>query len=188
MKNVTLKEQFYINGKFDKLSVYDMHGHMGNIFGIHFPTPDTDSMIKAMDCSGVKMLVFCHHSSLFSPEIGNKVNIEAVKKYPKRLRAYCAINPNYPDIIQKDLKSFNKYYKNTYVGFKFLASYHGYPLTDKRYEPAWVMANNKELLVLLHTWNASLLDGPIPIRKVAENILTQKFYLDILAMENGIKP
>jgi len=168
LKGSVLREEFYRKGRFENLPVYDMHGHMGSVFGIHFPTPDVDSMVKGMERSGVKMLVFCHHATLFIPEIGNRANIEAVRKYPERLRAYCGINPNYPEIIKEDLKSFDRYYKSIYVGFKLLASYHGYPLTDKRYEPAWKTADDMKLPVLLHTWGGSPLDGSVPIRKVAE--------------------
>ncbi len=163
-----LKEEFYKTGRFKDFPVYDLHGHMGSLCAIHFPAPDADSMVKSMEKSGVKMLVFCHHAALLSPDIGNRANIEAVRKHPERLRAYCAINPNHPEIIKKDLKSFDKYYGNTYVGFKFLASYHGCSITNQRYEPAWDMAEERKLMVLLHTWGSSDLCGPAQIRKVAE--------------------
>lgn len=177
MKQEKLKDEFYRNGRFNSLPVYDLHGHMGSVYGIHFPFPDVDSMVKGMDRSGVKMLVFCHHAALLAPDIGNRSNVEAVRKYPERLRAYCGINPNYPEIIKKDLKSFDKYYKSIYVGFKFLSDYHGYALTDARYEPAWDMADGRKLLVLLHTWGGSLYDGPVPIRKIAEKYHNVKILL-----------
>lgn len=177
MKTEKLREEFYKSGRFKNLPVYDLHGHMGNWVGIHFPCAYVDDMVEKMDRSGVKMLVFSHHAALFSPDTGNRLSIEAVKKYPQRLRAYCGINPNYPEIIKKDLSSFDKYYKSIYVGFKFLSDYHGYPVTDARYEPAWEMADSKGLLVLLHTWGGSLMDGAIPIRKVAEKYHNVKILL-----------
>ena len=53
------------------------------------------------------------------------------------------------------------------LGLKFLPDYHGIALTDERYRPAWEYANERELLVLTHTWGGSKLDGPDVVREVA---------------------
>ena len=134
------------------------------------------TMVKAMDRAGVRILVFCHHASLFSPDIGNSVNIKAVRKFPDRFRAYCAINPNYPDVVQKDIHSFEQH-RDVYVGFKFLADYHLISITDSRYRPAWELADQKGLLILLHTWGGSQYGGPGPIRKMAEKYHRVKILL-----------
>jgi predicted TIM-barrel fold metal-dependent hydrolase len=120
-----------------------------------------------MDRAGVKMLVFCHHAALFCPDIGNSANIEAVREFPDRLRAYCAINPNYPEAIDADLASYDDY-SDVYVGLKMLADYHGYPLTGGRYESAWDFADQRGLLVLVHTWGGSVNNGASQVRAVAE--------------------
>ncbi|MCL5996313.1 MAG: amidohydrolase family protein [Chloroflexi bacterium] len=166
-QSLSLKEAFYEHGRVPDCPVYDLHGHMGPFSGIALPRHDSAGMIHAMDRAGVKMLVFCHHGTLFTPDIGNAANIEAVRRYPERLRAYCGINPNYPEVSARDIESFDQY-PDVYVGFKMLADYHGYPLTDERYRAAWQMADDKELLVLIHTWGSSSLDGPDVVRKIAE--------------------
>lgn len=162
-----LGEQFYANGKAADCPIYDLHGHMGPVVGIHLPFPDTDSMIARMEKAGVALQVFCHHATLFSADFGNEPNIEAVGRYPNKLRAYCGVNPNYPDMIAQDLESFDEY-KDVYVGFKMLADYHGIPLTDDRYKPAWEKADRDGLMVLLHTWGGSPYNGYAQVRKVAE--------------------
>jgi predicted TIM-barrel fold metal-dependent hydrolase len=124
-------------------------------------------MIATMDECGVRTLVFAHHMALFSPDIGNRLSVEAVRQYPDRLRAYCAVNPNYPENLQMDLNTFDAH-RDVYVGFKFLPDYHGVPLTDVRYTPAWEYADAHELLVLTHTWGGSELDGPQSVHQVAE--------------------
>jgi predicted TIM-barrel fold metal-dependent hydrolase len=167
MNGLTLREAFYQDGKVAGCPVYDLHGHMGPFYGVAFPRHDIDGMIRAMDRAGVKMLVFCHHGTLFSPDIGNAANVEAVRRYPQRLRAYCGINPNYPDVAARDVETFDQY-PDVYVGFKMLADYHGYALTDVRYRAAWQMAHDRELLVLIHTWGGSGLDGPEVVRRIAE--------------------
>lgn len=162
-----LHEAFYAEGKVADCPVFDLHGHMGAFAGISFPRPEADGMVAAMDRAGVKWLVFCHHGTLFSPDIGNAANVAAVRRHPNRLRAYCGINPNYPVVTEQDVASFNQF-PDVFVGFKMLADYHRYPLTDERYRAAWEKANRDELPVLIHTWGGSAYDGPEIVRAVAE--------------------
>lgn len=167
MKDKTkLIREFREKGKVSDCPIYDMHGHMGPGRAIYFPSPEPEEMVKGMERAGVKMLVFCHHASLFSPDIGNCKNIEAVRQYPDKFRAYCGINPNYPEIIEKDLETFEQY-RDVYVGFKFLADYHGLPVTDSTYRSVWEFADERELLILLHTWGGSPYNGEEIIRKIA---------------------
>jgi len=142
-----LAQEFWAKGKSNTCPVYDMHGHMGVWHSIYFPRPDAPDMICTMDECGVRMLVFSHHMALFAPDIGNAPAIQAVRQYPGRLRAYCAVNPHYPEWIEADLASFESH-KDVYVGFKFLPDYHSVALGDERYRPAWEYANDRELLVL----------------------------------------
>jgi hypothetical protein len=162
----SLKERFYQSPALPDCPVYDLHGHMGSWYGIYFTRPDPAQMVRVMERSGVRMLVFCHHWTLFSPDIGNRANVEAVRAFPDRLRAYCGINPNYPDIVKQDVETYDDY-SDVYVGFKLLADYHLYPISHDRYRPAWELANERGLLMLLHTWSGSGYDGPGEIRKVA---------------------
>lgn len=162
-----LREAFYAHGRLPDCPVLDLHGHMGSFYGAHLPRCDTDGMVRAMERAGVKLLVFCHHATLFSPDFGNAENIAAARRYPDRLRAYCGINPNYPGVARDDVETYDRH-RDVYVGFKMLADYHGYPLTDDRYRPAWEKADADRLLVLIHTWGGSGLDGSAVVRRVAE--------------------
>ena len=163
----SLKEAFFKRGRVPGCPVYDMHGHMGPFYGARFPKCDTGTMVQRMDRAGVRMLVFCHHFGLFSSTVGNRANVEAVRRFPDRLRAYCGINPNYPEAIEQDLASFDKH-RDVFVGFKMLSDYHRVPVSDARYAEAWEFANRRKLLVLLHTWGGSSCDGPEQVRQVAE--------------------
>ena len=162
-----LEREFWETGKAATCPIYDMHGHMGIWHSIYFPRADTADMIHTMDQCGVRLLVFSHHLALFAPDIGNHASIEAVRRYPGRLRAYCVANPNYPEQIEADLAHFDEH-RDVYVGLKFLADYHHVPLTDARYRPAWDYADAHELPVLAHTWGGSPFDGPEVLRQVAE--------------------
>lgn len=162
-----LYEEFFEKGRVSDCPVYDLHAHMGNWYAITFPSGETREMVRRMELSNVKRLVFCHHATLNSPDIGNSVNVEAVRKYPDKLRAYCGINPHYPVKARKDIEDMEKY-RDVFVGFKLLADYHKVPISEGVYNDAWEYAQEKKLIVLLHTWGGSAYDGPAVIEKVAE--------------------
>lgn len=162
-----LREGFFVDGWAADCPIYDLHGHMGTFYGAYFPAADASAMIRAMDRAGVKLLVFCSHAALLAPDVGNSVNIEAVRKFPDRLRAYCAVNPNYPDTVKRDVETFDNY-ADIYVGFKFLPDYHGRTINDSGYQPAWEMADSKGLLVLVHTWGGSAYSGAGYARTAAD--------------------
>lgn len=162
-----LARDFWEQGRSASCPIYDMHGHMGAMHSIYFPRPDALDMVRTMDEAGVRLLVFSHHTALFSPDLGNRLAIEAVRQFPDHLRAYWAVNPNYPEHLQAALPGLGALIPDVYLGFKFLPDYHGIALTDDRYRPAWEYANERELLVLTHTWGNSKLDGPDVVREVA---------------------
>jgi len=163
----SLRERFFRHGRLADCPVIDLHGHMGPLQGARLPRCTPEAMIAAMDRAGVVLTVFCHHDTLMAPDAGNRPNIDAVRRFPKRFRAYCGINPNYPEQIWADVSSFDQF-RDVYVGFKLLADYHRIPITDPRNAPAWEKANTEGLLVLLHTWGGSAYDGPDLVRSCAE--------------------
>ncbi len=175
-KTRNLKATFLARGRAADCPIYDLHGHMGPCYGLHInreTAAEADAVLKR---AGVRLLVFCHHAALWAPDIGNAANIKAVRAFPDRLRAYCGINPNYPDQVQKDVAAFDRH-ADVYVGFKLLADYHGIPITDPRNEPAWQLAEARALPVLLHTWGNSVNSGHKVVRQVAERYRRAKILL-----------
>lgn len=172
--NSPLAREFWEHGKASSCPIYDMHGHMGTWGAIYFPRGEVEGMIGTMDECGVKMLCFSHHHALMAPDCGNRPSIAAVRRYPHRLRAYCVINPNYPDLADADIDAFDP---RVFVGFKFLSDYHRVALTDERYHRALEYADNRRLLVLMHTWGGSPFDGAAPVRALAERYPNATFLL-----------
>jgi predicted TIM-barrel fold metal-dependent hydrolase len=175
-----LAREFWELGRSASCPIYDMHGHMGVWHSIYFPRPDAPAMVRTMDECGVRMLAFAHHMALFAPDLGNRLSVEAVRQFPERLRAYCAVNPNYPELLEADLAALEAdptLIPEVYLGFKFLPDYHGIALTDERYRPAWEYANARELLILTHTWGGSAFDGPAVVREVARRYPRVKLLL-----------
>jgi uncharacterized protein len=172
--NSPLAHEFWDLGKSASCPIIDMHGHMGTWAAIYFPRGEVEQMIGTMDECGVKLLVFSHHHALMAPDRGNRPSIAAVRRFPDRLRAYCAINPNYPDQAEADIAAFDP---QIFVGFKFLADYHRVPITDPRYRPALEYADQRRLLVLMHTWGGSSYDGAAQVRALAERYHNVTFLL-----------
>ena len=171
-----LSKQFTEKGKFDDCPIYDMHGHWGSFFGSYMPDAGDDAAFKGLAEANVARLVFCHHYALFCPETGNAPSIEVVRKKPNLLRAYCMINPNYPDLMKRDLEEFERLYPHVFAGFKF------YPLTDVAYsddrmKPAWEKANEHGAIVLLHTWSGTKLCDENEVIKVAERYPNAKILM-----------
>ncbi|OGV69940.1 MAG: hypothetical protein A3K19_02140 [Lentisphaerae bacterium RIFOXYB12_FULL_65_16] len=162
----SLRDAFFARGFVTDCPVYDMHGHMGPWPGSSLPRCAPEDMAYSMERAGVAIIVFCHHAALMSPDIGNRANIDAVRRFPNYFRAYCAVNGNYPDVIARDLKAYDRY-PDVFVGFKFLADYHRVALTDARVRKVWEFANERKLLVLMHTWGGSAYNGPGQVAEIA---------------------
>jgi len=146
--------------------LYDMHGHWGSTVGIALPAAEPATAERLLRQAGVRRLVICHHHALFAPDIGNAANIAAVRALPDLLRAYCAVNPNYPEEIARDLARYDDY-PDVFVGFKFLSGYHQIALEDERNAPAWEFADARKLPVLMHTWSGPF-NGAENIRRIAD--------------------
>ena len=158
--------EFWATGKCAACPVYDMHGHMGVWRSIYFPCAEWPDMLRVMDSAGVKLLCFAHHASLFAPELGNDPAIAAVRACPDRFRAYMSINPNYPKAIEKDLARFDGM-RDVFMGLKFLAGYHGIPMSGEPFRPALEFAEARRLPVLMHTWGGDPCNDANEVRKVA---------------------
>ena len=171
-----LAEPFWRDGKCAECPVIDMHGHMGPWRGIWFPRPSPEAMVHTMDQAGVRLLCFAHHAALFSPDVGNAAAVEAVRRFPDRLRAYIAVNPHYPDAIARDLQAYDAH-RDVFVGIKVLAAYHMMPWNHPAYGPAWRFADERGLLALAHTWGGSTFDGQDMVREVAPKYPNLKLLL-----------
>jgi len=162
-----LAAEFWEKGRSESCPIYDMHGHMGEWHSIYFPRAEAAQMVRSMDGAGVRLVCFAHHAALFSPQIGNRVAVEAVRQFPDRLRAYLSVNPHYPDALEGDLAGFDDM-RDVYVGLKLLPDYHKVPISAEPYRRALEFADERGLLVLSHTWGGSNCDGEAEVRRVAE--------------------
>ncbi|MEM3018839.1 MAG: TatD family hydrolase [Candidatus Bathyarchaeia archaeon] len=159
-----LVREFLEKGRSETCPVIDMHAHLGPYQGIYFPNPSAEDMVRTMDRCGVRLVVSSSHAALIDTRENIKME-DTVRRYPNRFRAYWVINPNYPERIKDEIETFSK--SKGFVGFKFLSDYHRHPLTSPRYERALEYANERRLLVLMHTWGGSPFDSPSHVEQLA---------------------
>ncbi len=162
----TLCRTFWERGRADDCPIYDMHGHMGPHTGIYMPYSTASRMVDRMERANVKLLAFSHHTALYNPEIGNAQSIEAARAYPEALKAYCVINPNYPELAEKELAAYEDC-NDAYIGLKFHPSGHSAPLSGPGYAEALRFADRNGLPVLSHTWGGDSHCGEEEVRKIA---------------------
>lgn len=161
-----LAAEFWANGHSDSCPVIDTHAHMGPFYGIHFPLDTAEAIVRHMDRTGVRLACFAHHDALFSPEIGNSSALEAVKAHPERLRAYLSINPNYPELVRKELPLLDAH-PEAFLGLKLHPSSHNTSLESSAYSEAMALANERKMPVLIHTWGGTQFCGPAQISSLA---------------------
>jgi predicted TIM-barrel fold metal-dependent hydrolase len=166
ISDTPLARAFWQDGRCRECPVIDMHGHLGDFYGIWFPRAAVEAMVQTMDQAGVRLLCLCPHASLFMPDVGNAALVEAVRQYPDRLRGYLAMNPNYPEQMARDLARYAEC-ADALAGLKVLPDYHRTAMDDAAYAPAWEFADARGLLVLAHTWGGSVHNGEAQVRAVA---------------------
>lgn len=160
-----LTAEFVAAGRTPECPVIDAHAHFGTFRGIYFPRVTADAMVGTMDRCGVRVTISSHHYAFIDPERGNAEMAQVVRDHPERFRAYLALNPNYPELVQRQVAQFAP--GQGFVGFKFLADYHHYPITGDHYRPALEVAEAQGLPVLMHTWGGSAYDSPAHVAEVA---------------------
>lgn len=132
----------------------DIHTHMGPEYPIYYPEHDADSMVAYMDECGVEMIVSAPCEDLFVKGLSRQDIMNAMRKYPDRIKGYFAFNPNDNVDATQIEKAFEE--NPGYVGLKFLPDYHRTNITDPSYAEALAFADEKGLIVLSHTWGLSM--------------------------------
>ncbi len=169
--------------------VHDCHNHLGkwNIF--HIPHGGTiEQMISTMDKFGIDTCFVTSHSAI-GPDfvLGNDMVIDAMKKYPERVRGYVTLNPNYPDELEAEM---NRCFSNKgFLGIKLHPNFHKCTSLNPNYEPVYERADREGLPILIHVWGVTDVACIDELSKRYPNI---RFIMghtgaDTLGMEYAIK-
>jgi len=148
-------------GRLDDVLIVDAHTHMGPWYNFHIPgNPWADGMVAAMDACGIDVAIAAPHVGI-GPDMaqGNELVAQAAGRFPGRFAAYCSVNPNYPEAeIVAEMEK--RLARDEFKGIKIHPVTHDYPANGDGYRPVWAFANERELPVLVHTWEADPKCGP----------------------------
>ena len=135
-------------------TVIDMHTHMGQEYCLYYGEHDADGMIRSMDRANVERIISAPCEDLFDGESCRAQITDAMARYPGRILGYYSVNPR----LKVDVFSMERDFREHpgYVGLKFLPDYHRVPLSSDVYRPALEFADQRNLIVLCHTWGVSM--------------------------------
>jgi predicted TIM-barrel fold metal-dependent hydrolase len=100
---------------------------------------------------------------------------EVIGAHPDEFLGYWVINPNQPEIIERDLHAFDKL--AGFVGLKLWPDYHLVPVVSSKYAAALEYADRHGLLVLVHTFGESPFDAPEMLAVVGERYPRARFLM-----------
>jgi predicted TIM-barrel fold metal-dependent hydrolase len=155
----TLLEKGRLGGSLAEYDIVDMHAHLWTGL-VPWGEDPADHLIRAMDQSGVKTsLVSSLTHGGFRMEACNEAMYDAMRRYPDRLLGYVYIWPGDPKAVRAEVE---KRLAQGFTGIKMLVLM-GYDYVYPGYAPAFEIANERRLPVLLHAYGgqAGLDDVPV---------------------------
>lgn len=146
--------------------IIDFHAHMHDYAACAFPASQPEQMVHTMERCGTRLTLFCSHLAMYDPDEGEKYQMQAVRRFPDRLKAYHGVISRHtdPERAIRDIEDN----PDVYVGFKFLCDYNGVKITDDIHKPYLEYLNERKLLMLAHTWGESEYSGERLMAKIAE--------------------
>lgn len=161
-----LREDLFARRPMTNVRVVDAHAHMGPYSRFFIPQPDAHAMIRVMDTCGVALACIASHLAIeLDASRGNEATLTAVDTHPDRLNGLLTVNPH-----QDPATEIARWADDPrFVGIKLHPDLHGYPLTGHRYTPAWDLARQRGMPVLVHTATGSAYDDPVMLGSVAEH-------------------
>jgi predicted TIM-barrel fold metal-dependent hydrolase len=90
-----------------------------------------------------------------APRLGNDLTMAAAEAHPGRIYGYVGVNPNFPEDVRPELERCLAH--PAMRGIKLHAGTHAYPVEGEGYRPAFEIAHERGLCVLIHGGTASVL-------------------------------
>ncbi len=152
--------------------VIDIHGHIGDYPLYYSPGKGSAEVIVGLlDRLGVEATCVSAMDAFKSDYIrGNAETAAAVEKFPGRIYGYVGLNPLYMDDM---VHEFKKYENNPgFVGMKFHISINKTPMNSYKYAPALEYANERGIVVLMHTYGV---DAALSVAPLADKYKNVKF-------------
>ena len=147
--------------------IIDGHAHLGPTGGFYIPTPDAASMVKMMDRLGIAMTGISSHLAITSDYVrGNDLTAETVRRFPGRFFGYVVANPCYAENVLKELR--RGYDALGLCAIKLHPTLHNFSVADACCDTIWRFADEREAVVLAHTWEGDDRCRPSLFAQLAE--------------------
>ena len=130
--------------------IIDIHGHIGPYARYRFPKDSAKSLIQTMDRLGIDWTAISANPAI-GPDAryGNQLTAKCIRQWPDRLLGYAVVNPNYPMEVETELRiCFDELGMHA---LKLHPGFHKYPIDGVLAQIAWEFANERALVVLVHT-------------------------------------
>jgi hypothetical protein len=147
--------------------VIDCHGHIGPPSAFHSAETDAAGMLRTMDRLGIRQIVISSCASILGGSVraGNDLTGKAVSSHPDRFIGYCAVDGNYPGEVRGELERGFEVLGLTHI--KLHPGTDEYPIDGPGYADVWPFAEERGVVVLIHTWQQSPAT-PAACAKIAE--------------------
>lgn len=146
--------------------VIDAHTHIGSCHGISILDSSIDALIAQMDRLGIDLAYVSGLPAVMgvADKIGNDIILDAITRYPDRVRGYMALNVSGPNSI---LPEMQRCYDAGMRAVKIYSygSREGFRYDHHAYETIFEFADAHALPVLAHTWGDELDQLAQPFRK-----------------------
>lgn len=141
----------------DRFPIIDMHGHLGR-YGFAIPDLSPTGMVTVMDRLGVQSIACSHMYCMdIHAREGNREVLTAMQAAPGRILGYISLWPWSPDEVRQEVEWG---LETGFIGIK-LHDVNGFSYTDSAYAPAFEIADDLHLPVLVHSWGSDQLLGDL---------------------------
>jgi hypothetical protein len=129
----------------------DMHGHIGR-YGYLIPDLSVAGLVAVMDRIGVKQIVVSHMQCASADMArANQEVREATQAFPGRILGYASLWPESEQAVREEVE---RRLAEGFTGIKIHNS-NGFSYNESAYTPAYEIAEERRLPVLLHTWGGA---------------------------------
>lgn len=128
--------------------IIDIHGHIGTWPVFFIPEPSDEWLVRTNRRVGIVSCGVSHLLAIgFDTERGNRLAVEAARKWDGELGVWLVANPTRPE----ELPHLEELIDDPLVwGFKFHSDVHETPLSSPAYEPYIELAKEHDVPVLAH--------------------------------------
>lgn len=150
--------------------VIDVHGHLGVHPDPFVPEHDEKTQVgllnPTLDKVGIDYIIVSMLRGLNVGELEANLYLAELMQSHRRILGYITYIPS---MINESLTIAEQCFSRSdrFVGMKIHPDVNRYPINGSHYIPLWEYANEKGLIVLVHTWNQSPYANPELLHDIA---------------------